>query len=289
MAVAQIGDKQLGYELHGPDDGEPVLLLGGTGMPRGVWTLMQLPALTQAGYRVAALDPRGTGESSDLPGSRPGGQPSGLSGGVSGAYSIDDLADDATDLIKHLGWRQVRLLGLSQGGFVAEYLAWRQPELVRAAVLLGCAGATTAYQRAWFTAMRALLAAGPVPSEFYVAENLMNALPAHVLRDDDTRVAQWTELIRAKDWDTPGDRGQYLACIQWLLDVDHAARWPQLRQPMLVLALEHDLMFPPRIGCAAAAAMPGGTFAEITGHAHGGAIEAGDQITPLMLDFFAAH
>ncbi|MEU4332969.1 hypothetical protein [Nonomuraea dietziae] len=49
------------------------------------------------------------------------------------------------------------------------------------------------------------------------------------------------------------------------------------------------IVFPPRIGRAAATAMPTGSFAEITGHAHGGAIEAGDQITPLVLDFFAAH
>ncbi|MFC7722220.1 hypothetical protein [Nonomuraea recticatena] len=45
---------------------------------------------------------------------------------------------------------------------------------------------------------------------------------------------------------TPGDRGQYLACIEWMLDVDHAARWPRIGVPALVLALEHDLPFPPR-------------------------------------------
>ncbi|MFF0250750.1 alpha/beta fold hydrolase [Streptosporangium sandarakinum] len=97
----------------------------------------------------------------------------------------------------------------------------------------------------------------------------------------------WAELIAAKTWDTPGDRGQYLACIEWMLDVDHAARWPRITQPVLVLALEHDLLFPPWAGRAAAAAMPNAVFAEITGHAHGGAIEAGDQINPLVLDFFA--
>lgn len=46
-------------------------------------------------------------------------------------------------------------------------------------------------------------------------------------------------------------------------------------------------MFPPRAGRVAATAMPNALFTEITGHAHGGAIEAGDQITPVVLDFFA--
>lgn len=120
-----------------------------------------------------------------------------------------------------------------------------------------------------------------------MAENLMNALPVYVLRDDDAQVQGWAELIGAKPWDTVGDRGQYLACIEWLLEVDHAERWPQIAQPVLVLALEHDLMFPPRAGRVAATAMPNALFTEITGHAHGGAIEAGDQITPVVLDFFA--
>ncbi|MET9064387.1 hypothetical protein [Streptosporangium sandarakinum] len=39
---------------------------------------------------------------------------------------------------------------------------------------------------------------------------------------------------------------------------------------------------PPGYGAA-----PLAFFTEITGHAHGGAIEAGDQINPLVLDFFA--
>ncbi|GAA2681843.1 hypothetical protein GCM10010412_066800 [Nonomuraea recticatena] len=88
---------------------------------------------------------------------------------------------------------------------------------------------------------------------------------------------------------TPGDRGQYLACIEWMLDVDHAARWPRIGVPALVLALEHDLPFPPRGGRLAAAVMPQGRFAEIAGHAHGGAIAAGDQIGAAVLEFFAEH
>ncbi|GAA2681850.1 hypothetical protein GCM10010412_066810 [Nonomuraea recticatena] len=61
VAVAEVEGVAAGYELHGPVDGEPVLLLGGTSMPRGVWTMMQLPALVEAGYQVAAVDPRAPG------------------------------------------------------------------------------------------------------------------------------------------------------------------------------------------------------------------------------------
>ncbi|GAA3316087.1 alpha/beta fold hydrolase [Nonomuraea dietziae] len=273
MAVAEVEGVAAGYELHGPADGEPVLLLGGTSMPRGVWTMMQLPALVEAGYQVAAVDPRGTGESS----------------APLGGYAIADLAADAAGVMAHLGWAQARMMGLSQGGFVVEYLAAERPELVRSAVLLASAGPATAYQRAWFSAMRALFAAGPVPQEFFIAENLLNALPAEQLRDDDALVGQWVELLSGTTWDTPGDRGQHLAWIEWMLDVDHAARWPRIGVPVPVLALEHDLLFPPRGGRLAAAVMPQGRFPEIAGHAHGGAIAAGEQIGPAVLEFFAEH
>jgi pimeloyl-ACP methyl ester carboxylesterase len=172
--------------------------------------------------------------------------------------------------------------GLSQGGFVAEHLCATRPELVQAAVLFASAGATTAYQRALF-------ADDAVPREFFVAENLANTLPAMVLRDDDEAVGRWVEMLSAQDWATPGQRGQYLACISWMLDVDRAARRPRMECPVLVLSCEHDLMFPPRTGREAAAAMPNASFVEITGHAHGGAIQAGDQVNPVVLDFFARH
>jgi hypothetical protein len=60
MAVVQVGEVTVGYELHGPAGGEPVLLLGGTSMPRGVWAMMQLPALMEAGQLGDRVCPTGS-------------------------------------------------------------------------------------------------------------------------------------------------------------------------------------------------------------------------------------
>ncbi|MFG1755508.1 alpha/beta fold hydrolase [Streptosporangium sandarakinum] len=103
VSVPDCAASVVGYEVHGAADGEPVLLLGGTSMPRGVWAMMQLSALVEAGYQVAVVDPRGAGESS-----APG-----------GVYTIAELADDVAGLAQRLGWTGVRVMGLSQGGFVA--------------------------------------------------------------------------------------------------------------------------------------------------------------------------
>jgi pimeloyl-ACP methyl ester carboxylesterase len=50
---------------------------------------------------------------------------------------IEDMADDAAAVIRALGLNQVDLLGFSLGGFQAQDLVRRHPELVRKLMLLG--------------------------------------------------------------------------------------------------------------------------------------------------------
>ncbi|MGB9040462.1 MAG: alpha/beta hydrolase, partial [Acinetobacter calcoaceticus] len=50
---------------------------------------------------------------------------------------IEDMADDAAAVIRTLGLKQVDLLGFSLGGFQAQDLVRRHPELVRKLMLLG--------------------------------------------------------------------------------------------------------------------------------------------------------
>lgn len=59
----------------------------------------------------------------------------GKSGLTSEPFSIDDLADDAAMLIKDLSKEPVFFVGLSLGGMVAQSLAARYPELIRACVI----------------------------------------------------------------------------------------------------------------------------------------------------------
>ena len=54
-------------------------------------------------------------------------------------FSVDDLADDAADLIESLGGDPVFFVGLSLGGMVAQSLAARYPNLVSACVIANSA------------------------------------------------------------------------------------------------------------------------------------------------------
>ena len=50
---------------------------------------------------------------------------------------IEDMADDAAAVVRALGLKQIDLLGFSLGGFQAQDLVRRHPELVRKLMLLG--------------------------------------------------------------------------------------------------------------------------------------------------------
>ena len=107
----------LAYELTGTS-GPLVVLAHGVGDSRQTYRFLA-PALVEAGYRVAAVDLRGCGESSV--------------GWAS--YTRTDIAGDLIALVEHLGGPAV-LVGHSIAGGAVTIAAARAPQLVSAAVEL---------------------------------------------------------------------------------------------------------------------------------------------------------
>ena len=106
----------IAYEVAG--DGPLVVLAHGMGDSRAAYRFVT-PQLIAAGYRVAAVDLRGTGESSAQ-------WPS---------YSRTDIAGDLIAVIRHLGGPAV-LVGHSISGGAATIAAARAPELLTGIVEL---------------------------------------------------------------------------------------------------------------------------------------------------------
>lgn len=245
---------QLSYEVSGA--GEPVVLVGGTGMPPVGWDAAGLrPALVEAGYQVLAFASRGVAPSAAPP----------------PPYSVEDLSGDLAELLDHLGMSQCRVVGLSLGGFVTEVLARTRPELVRSAVFIAGAGPLTALTRLMVAAQRAAAAVGTVPTSSVVYDDVRAALPPDVLRDDDAQVQVWAQMLAFDTWTSPAGReGQHAAARAWLEDEHRMDQLGQITVPCLVVSFEHDLQFPPRCGRQAVAALPSAEFAEVAGAAHAG-------------------
>lgn len=110
----EVADGRIAYE--GAGAGPLVVLAHGMGDNRNAYRFL-VPVLTEAGYRVAAVDLRGQGESST-------GWPS---------YTRTDTAADLIALIRHLAGPAV-IVGHSFSGGAATIAAAQAPELVSAIV-----------------------------------------------------------------------------------------------------------------------------------------------------------
>ncbi|MDF2977101.1 MAG: Soluble epoxide hydrolase [Actinomycetospora sp.] len=137
---------QLHVATAGPEDGPLVLLLHG--FPGFWWAWRhQLPALAGAGYRVAAADLRGYGDSDRPP----------------RGYDLWTLAGDAAGLVRSLGAREATVVGAGWGGAVAWTLAALRPGVVDGLAVLAAphplALRAAVRRRPWAPALRTLAAA----------------------------------------------------------------------------------------------------------------------------------
>ncbi len=107
--------------VAGPDDNDAPLVVLLHGVPQFWWAWRhQIPALADAGYRVAALDTRGVG-GSDKP-------PQG--------YDVPTLAADVAGVIRSLGARDAVVVGQGTGGEVAWAMAAYHPDVTSAIAVL---------------------------------------------------------------------------------------------------------------------------------------------------------
>jgi 3-oxoadipate enol-lactonase len=117
MKMLDLGDVQLHYRIDGNPDGAPVVFANSLGTDLRLWDKV-LPLLPH-NLRYIRYDKRGHGLSS-VPGA---------------PYSMGALVRDAERLLDHLEVRDCVFVGLSIGGMIAQGLAVKRLDQVRALVL----------------------------------------------------------------------------------------------------------------------------------------------------------
>jgi pimeloyl-ACP methyl ester carboxylesterase len=272
MPTVTTGDVTIAYDVAGHHDADPIVLICGCGQPAVAWQIGIVPAFVRAGYRVVTFDNRGVTPSSSPP----------------APYTVQDLVADTLGLLDHLDIASSRFVGHSMGGWVAETLAIRHPDRVRAAALLGSCNVATAWEKAITTVERDLARLDhDLPRLFYATDTL-RYLPNHELQEDRTVEAWLATIGDQPPWPNPGRLGQYEACLRWSLDVVRTQAWSSISVPCLVLAFEHDIDSPPAHARAAAARIPGAHFAIIDGTSHLAPFTHPDPVATAVLDFFAS-
>jgi thioesterase CepJ len=270
MAELSLDDVTIAFETFGPPTGQPVVLVCGLGQPAGSWELGMVPALTEAGFRVVTFDNRGMEPSSSPP----------------APYTIDQMVSDTIGLIDHLGLDEVRVVGYSMGGWVAETLAYRNPDRVNAAVFIGSCNSGTSWEKVITTVERDMARIDPELPHWFNAVETMRYLPNHELQQDGI-VDDWIAMIGdLPPWPNPGRLGQYEAALAWSLDVERTKRWTSISMPCMVLSFEHDIDSPPARAREAASKIPESEFVMIAGASHLGVFTHAKQVGDEVVRFF---
>src|SRR5712664_874822 len=111
------------YRETGEKNGIPIVLLHHLTAVLDDWDPRTIDSLAQK-HRVIAFNNRGVGSSKGTT-----------------ADTIDDMATDGVAFIRALGLTKADLLGFSIGGFSAQVIAQKHPDLVRKMILAGTSAA----------------------------------------------------------------------------------------------------------------------------------------------------
>jgi pimeloyl-ACP methyl ester carboxylesterase len=237
------GDVELWVERRG--QGPEVLLIAGLGDPAEAWQ-QQLEGLADR-YRLTAFDNRGAGRTPIR----------------DGPLSAAAMADDAAALLRALEVPIAHVAGFSMGSAIAQELALRHPEVVRSLVLVSTYARADALFRSQLNFWHWLPELAPSERAFFEAFFTWVYTPrAHA----DGSVEQIVEEAMAFPHQQSVEAFQ--AQVDVCLTHDTADRLSEISAPTLVLAGEFDIILPPRVGQAVAAAIPNARFEVMPGEAH---------------------
>jgi pimeloyl-ACP methyl ester carboxylesterase len=265
MPKVRVNDIEMNYELHG--DGEPLVLIIGLTGNLEAWRPL-VPTFARE-YRVLVFDNRGAG----------------LTDKPAGPYSIPMMADDTAGLMDALGIDAAHIYGISMGGMIAQELALRHPQKVKALVL-GCTtpGGPNSHPQSQKT-VAALTSIGSVSLEEGLAIVLRWLFTEEFVAAHRQQLRETT--LNAFDLRTP--RHAVLGQLGAIAAHDTYDRLPQIKAPTLVIAGGDDELVPSANSPILAQRIPGAELVMYPKARHGYLYEVAAEATAAVLDFLRRH
>ena len=199
MAQVSANGMSLEYELSGPENGLPLLLIHGVGAQLIRWPQGLCDKLADAGFRVVRYDSRDIGLSTHMDeapipdlAAVTAACKAGCDPGL--PYTLQDLADDAAGLLAGLGIQAAHIVGVSLGGMVAQQLAITHPRKVLSMTIVMSQSGNPDLPGASPAALAILAAVAPNPAhdrqaylDHQVALNLALGSPAYPTAEAELR------------------------------------------------------------------------------------------------------
>lgn len=234
MTLVWLDDLRLNAELSGPANAPPLVLIHGLGLDHRLWDAL-LPHLRT---RTLRLDLRGHGDS-DTP---------------APPYAMGTLIRDVERLMTHFAFKDAVVLGAGEGGLIAQGLAAKRLDLVRAMVLTGSA-TRFANPAVWETRLARLRDKGPDLD----AECAQILGPRWQASSALAPTRAMLDLTRPEGW-------QGLAAASATADFYQTTA--TLKLPTLILAGADDRKTPPDLQLELADLVAGSQFQLLRGGSH---------------------
>jgi 3-oxoadipate enol-lactonase len=259
MHMADLGDIRLHYRIDGDPDGMPVVFANSLGTDLRLWDPI-LPHLP-AGLRILRYDKRGHGLS-DCP---------------EGPYQMGKLVHDAERLMELTGFTNAVFVGLSIGGMIAQGLASKRLDLLRAVVLSNTA-AKIGTREMWDDRIAQVNAGGmdsavDATMERWFSSAFRETLDFHAWRNLFLRTpaAGWT------------------GCAAAIAGTDFMTTTADLRLPLLAISGSEDGSTPPDLVKETADLVPGSSHELIRGAGHLPCVEKPEEYARILTGFLRAQ
>jgi pimeloyl-ACP methyl ester carboxylesterase len=252
------------YEIHG--EGPPLILIMGIGYDATLWSLHQVPVLSQE-FKVIVFDNRDSGRSSQ----------------ATDSYAIEDMADDVAGLMDGLQIEKAHVLGISMGGMIALEFALRYPDRLDKLILTGTGGAAGSAMFDPITVMN-FVKQHDAEGMTFASQQFLWLFSSDFLRNH-----QAVEETLAMLASNPNPVSPDAFARQSAAYVQHDAldRIGKINASTLVITGEKDRLTPPWIGRELAEAIPGATFhlVEGPGSSHVLPLERPEEFNRIALSF----
>lgn len=255
MHILELDDVRLHYREDGDPNGAPVVFANSLGTDMRLWDPI-LPMLP-AGLRYIRFDKRGHG----------------LSTCPDGPYPMGALIRDAEALLDHLGVADCVFVGLSIGGMIAQGLAVKRLDLVRAMVLSNTA-AKIGNPSMWDDRIKAVRDGGIEA----LADAVMERWFSKAFRKT-PELELWRNMLVRQP-----DQG-YIGCSAAISGTDFYTTTASLRLPTLGIAGAEDGSTPPDLVRETVELIPGSDFHLVRHAGHLPCVEQPVEYARVITDF----
>ncbi|NDR59528.1 3-oxoadipate enol-lactonase [Aliiruegeria sabulilitoris] len=258
MHMADLGDISLHWREDGSPSGAPVVFANSLGTDLRIWD--DVVARLPESYRVIRYDMRGHGLSDCPP----------------APYAMGTLVRDAERLLDRLAVKECVFVGLSVGGMVAQGLAAKRLDLVRAMVLSNTA-AKIGTRGTWQERIAAVEAGGIEA----LADGIMEKWFTRAFRET-AELKLWRNMV------TRSPQEGYIGTCHAIAGTDFYTTTAALTLPTLAIACSEDGSTPPDLVRETAELVKGSEFHLFRAAGHIPCVEQPDAYASRLTEFLRA-